>query len=226
MRGVRFSTGLLGLVGLLVGACGQQEDAAKALRQPPLPKPLSQTLAKEIAPIRQAPKEAYEAAPPFKAWTGQGEPVSPPDANKEVWRVYAERRSPLQRKTPRWQLAKANEAIEVEMPASSRHRCVLQPLRMKPDTNDYGTELKGWQLHRTLLCSGDGWQTWSAQAGILYIDAAGERKEMMRARVFLHELQDNGDVHDYVVMVRTDKERRAATHGPPQILTGVAVDDD
>jgi hypothetical protein len=133
---------------------------------------------------------------------------------------------PLQKKTPLWQPLPAPQTVELAMPEGSGFRCIVTPLQVAAEANDFGTKLKAWLLTRYLRCSSDGWRHWTEYGYRVKVLPDGSRTEEGEAGALLRELSADQTVLHSFVHLRSDKERREATTGPPQILPGVAVDED
>lgn len=176
----------------------------------------------------QLPIAPFAPPLPFRPRDLQGggtELVAPPDLAQETWRIFVERDEPLQRPTPRWQALPANRAVEVAMPAPSAFECHVTPAEVTPVTNDYGTELRGWTILRSLLCSRDGFASWTQHPHRLRIDRNGERRVEIATHAYLRERVDEA-THAIRIILRSDARRRSARTGPPQIVARTVPDDD
>jgi len=196
------------------------------------------TSAPEAAPSAQpkvspAPTPAH-AAPPgvefvapneWKSWREGVQPVAPPDLTRETWRVFANRELPIQRETPVWQPLAADKRVELHMPAGSTYRCIVDPVEVTPQVNDWGTELEGWELVRKLLCSGDDWQTWTEYPHRLLLSIDGTRTVAYASEAALRERATTGEIYQTTVLLRSDKEERQATTGPARILASTTPPD-
>jgi hypothetical protein len=164
------------------------------------------------------PSVAFVAPKTWKSWREGVQPVAPPDLTKETWRVFANRELPIQRETPLWQPLAADERVDLQMPVGSTYRCVVDPVEVTPQVNDWGTELLGWDLVRKLLCSGDGWQTWSEYPHRLQLSIDGTRNVAYASEAALRERTVSGEVYQTTVLLRSDKEERNASTGPARII--------
>jgi hypothetical protein len=176
--------------------------------------------------VTPAPSSLPAAAfVPPKAWTSWREgikPVAPPDLSKETWRVFANRELPIQRETPLWQPVAADQVVELHMPVGSIYRCMVQPVEVTAQANDWGTELQGWELVRKLLCSADEWKTWTEYPHRMVVSADGTRTVMYAAEAALRERAASGEVYQTTVLFRSDQEERQASTGPARILASSA----
>ncbi|MET0341022.1 MAG: hypothetical protein ABW252_08465 [Polyangiales bacterium] len=193
-----------------------------------------QTLGCLVALAAGCSSDAARSAPPVagfvapRAWKptwGDGPPVAPPDLDAETWRVFVNQFEPIQRETPTWQALPAREAITLRMPEGSRHQCVASPLEVVAQPDDFGSKLERWLLSRTVVCSSDGFATWSSHPHRVAIDADGTRRVLARTDALLQERARDGAVRESYVALRSDKEIRAASLGAPRILEGVEVAD-
>ncbi len=215
------------LLAVIPIACGSKGD--RAGRSAPAAPPASNTSPEpspRVDPGRASgpPEVAFVAAQPWQSTREGSEPIAPPPL--ETWRVLVNQHQPHQIETPRWQPLPPRDTVELKMPPGSGFRCVVTPLQVKADANDFGTKLKAWVMTRNLLCSGDGFRRWTEHGHAVRLAPDGTRETIAPAAALLRE-RDAGPVvrHSYVV-VRADEENRQATTGPPRILPGVAVDDD
>jgi hypothetical protein len=178
-----------------------------------------------------APRVAFVAAQPWHSRMGKPIAIDPPDLANETWRVFVNQNQPIQLATPRWQPLPAQDNVEPTMPAGSRFRCLVTPLEIATDANDFGTKLKAWVLTRTLRCSVDGWHSWTEYPHKVRVAPDGTRTVVAAAEALLRQ-RDGAPgasaqpVRETYVLVRDDKEHREATTGPARILPGVAVDED
>jgi hypothetical protein len=212
---------LLLLLAIALFHCGGGEGPRQ-----PAPPPAS-TPAAEPKPTNAAPP-ATPFTPP-QPWRSRGEPVEvvePPDLARETWRAFVNQYKPMQKKTPLWRPLPAAETVVLEMPAASAFRCIVTPVQVSTETNDYGTKLKAWLLRRDLLCSADGWRSWTEHPHVARLLPDGTRQTTTMAQVQLRERDRDPEVRETFVLVRDDEEPRAATTGPPKILPNVAVDEE
>jgi hypothetical protein len=199
--------------------------------QPPAP-PAAKVAQVETAPAAapvplQPPTQAFVAP---QAWVsrkpGKNTPIEPPDLDQETWRVLVTQNKPLQRKTPLWQALPAREMVELNMPEGVGFRCVVQPVRVTTLADDFNYKLKGWGLTRSLLCSSDQWQSWNEYVYSGLVQPDGTRVFPDEVGALLREQAPDQSVRHTFAMMRSDKEKRQATYGAPQILTGMKVDED
>jgi hypothetical protein len=173
-----------------------------------------------------APQPWQAQVQPWQSKKPDLTPVQPPDLAEEVWRAFVSQNEPIQIKTPRWQALPADQTVELQMAEDSHFRCQVTPLVITPEANDFNTKLKAWVMSRTLMCSDDGWKNWTEYSHTVHLAPGGERKMFAVPEALLRERQPDGSVRQTFVILRSDKEQRDATTGPPRILTGVEVDDD
>lgn len=207
------SSGLLFGMVLISTACGP-----KAAPEPPAP----------AAPVAAAPQKLvfpFREVEPWKSHDG-AKVVQPPDLEAETWRVMVNQTEPMQRKNPWWQPVKARETVELEMPPGSKFRCMVPPLNVAPEPDEYASDLEAWQFKRSFLCSNDDFRTWSETQLRVRLSAKGTRKVGPEAGILLRERADDGKVHEMFVMMRSDKEKTTAEVGPPRIIATKKVDDD
>jgi hypothetical protein len=140
--------------------------------------------------------------------------------------VLVTQNQPLQTKTPLWQPLPASETVALQMPAGSGFRCIVTPVRVSSDANTWGTKLKAWGLARSVLCSGDGWRSWTESIHREHLQLGAPREVAPDNGLLLRERGDDGGVRHSFVVMRSDKEKREATTGPPRILEGVPAEDD
>ena len=70
----------------------------------------------------------------------------------------------------------AIENVAVQMRPDSRFRCLVTPLSVEAETDDFGSRLEAWVLGRQLRCSSDGWQTWTAYSHLVRVQSDGARE--------------------------------------------------
>jgi hypothetical protein len=171
---------------------------------------------------------SFTFAPPT-AWHSRraGAPaVEPPDLARETWSVLVNQNAPLQAKTPHWQALPAGETVELQMPEASSFRCIAAPLQVSSHANVLGTELKAWLFERHVLCSSDGWRSWSEAVHRVRVPIGGERVVGEDAGLLLREQDATGRVRQTYVLLRSAAQSHDATTGPPQVLDGVAVEEE
>jgi hypothetical protein len=152
--------------------------------------------------------------------------VAPPDPAQETWRVFADQRKPMQRPTPIWHPLPASETVAVQLQPESGFRCIVTPLEVSSESNEFGSKLKVWILTRKLLCSGDDWRSWTEHPHSVRVAPDGTRTTTLAAEALLRE-QNGPEPRETMVLVRDDQEQRAATTGPPKIVPGnLGVDED
>jgi hypothetical protein len=76
------------------------------------------------------------------------------------------------------------------------------------------------------LCSNDGWHSWSEYAHGVRVLPDGTREMLPVPEALLREREADSSVRQTYVLLRSDKEQREATTGPPKILANVKVDED
>jgi hypothetical protein len=112
------------------------------------------------------------------------------------------------------------------MPPGSKYRCMVAPLNVAAEPDEYASDLEAWQLKRSFLCSADDFRTWTETQLRVRSSMKGSRKVGPDAGILLRERADDGVVHETFVVMRSDKEKTHAEVGPPRILVGKKVDDD
>jgi hypothetical protein len=187
-----------------------------------------QTAWRNPAPSAHAQPPTFAFVAP-QAWHSRkpGVPiVEPPDLGEEVWRVLVNRTQPLQAKTPLWQRLIASQTVELEMPPDSKFRCLVPPLQVDSEINAFGTKLKAWLLTRPVRCSSDGWQSWTESTHRVRKLPDASRELAEDTGLLLREWDASGAVRETFVLLRSDKAKREATTGPPQILRDALADED
>jgi hypothetical protein len=217
------------LLALALNACGSGDE--RAASGSPAARPASSASSTprppptgEQARPSRPPEVAFVAAQPWQSTREGSAPLEPPPL--ETWRALVSQHRPQQTKTPRWQPLAPTDTVELAMPPGSRFRCVVTPLQVTAEANDFGTKLKAWVLARSLLCSGDDFRSWTEHGHGVRLPADGERAITSEATALLRERDAGSDPRHTFVLVRADEESRAAATGPPRVLPGVAVDED
>jgi hypothetical protein len=219
-------------IGLALSACGSRSEPAPPPAAAPGSSSLEQASASptatkpEAAPRLRPPEVAFKEPQPWQSRKKDTPPVPPPDLAQETWRAFVNQNEPIQIKTPVWQLLPPKDTVELAMPAVSKFACAVTPLSIVADQNDFQTKLKGWILTRTLLCSDDGWHSWTEYAHGVRILPDGTREMFAVPQALLREREADSSVRQTYVLLRSDKENREATTGPPRILPNVPVDRD
>jgi hypothetical protein len=209
-----FALFALAMSGVALVGCGSRAERGAA----PAPTP---------APAHEPPKFEFVAPRAWQSKKQGSEPIAPPDLSLETWRVLVNQQQPIQIKTPHWQPLPAKETVELSMPDGSGFRCIVPPLVVTADANDFGTKLKAWLLTRSFICSGDGFRTWTEYEHRVRVLPDGSREEPVAdTGALLRERGTDQVVRHTFVLLRTTPERREATTGPPKILPGVAVDPE
>jgi hypothetical protein len=210
------------VLGLALAACGGRGASSEAGRQQPqqAPQPPSQQAA-VLAP----PAVAFTVPAPWRSATDPPEVVTPPDLASETWRVFVNQFQPIQRETPLWHPLPASESVTVAMPKGSAYRCIVTPLAIRADANDFGTKLEAWILKRELRCSVDGWRSWTVHPHEVRLLRDGTHELISAGEMMFAERSATGELREAFVLVRHDQERRKATTGPPQVLSNVPADD-
>ena len=206
------------LLALALIGCGSDADRGAAPeRAASSVGPLS---AAHVLAARPRPAPTHEFVAP-QSWQSTREgapPVAPPDPALETWRAMVSQNQPLQKPTPRWQPLPARQTVELGMPPGSSFRCIVTPLQIAAEANDFGTKLKAWLLTRHLRCTSDGWQRWTEYGYRIRVLPDGSREEPAELGALLRELSaDQKTVLHSYVLLRSDKEKREATTGPPKI---------
>ena len=209
---------LVGLPNALLG-CG---NGSKATPQPGAapsqPSAVTQQQLQEKPPAAapgQAPPNVPFVAP--TAWrSSKGEVVAPPDPAQEQWRVFVNQQRPMQRKTPVWRPLAAAESAVVQMPEVSSYRCIVTPLQIAAEHNDFNTKLLGWTLQRDLLCSADQWRSWTVHPHKVRILPDGTRKTTMAGEVLFSERDPDQQVRETFVLLRDVPERLEAAQDSPE----------
>ena len=239
---------LISAAALAVVSCKGSAERSTPARAPSVPAskvpaPAALTAPAPLPAELAAPRVAFVAAQAWHSRMGKPVAIDPPALANETWRVFVNQNQPIQLATPRWLPLPAQDNVEPAMPPGSRFRCLVTPLQIATDANDFGTKLKAWVLTRTLRCSVDGWHSWTEYPHTVRVAPDGTRTVVAAAEALLRQ-RDNeapprsagavppGDasgaqsVRETYVLVRADKEHREATTGPPRILPGVPVDED
>jgi hypothetical protein len=198
---VRAEVRLLGLLSLAACARAPQPTAAEVAPPPPLP------------------VSAFVPPHTWKPARGHAEPVEPPALSELTWYVLIDQYEPHQKRTPEWQPLAADRTVEIAMPPGSHYRCVAVPLHIEPKADDMERELEGWFLARDVLCSSDGFRTWTSQPHRIILTRDGKRELDYRSDGWLRERAADGTIIHTVVSLRAEQPRREATTGPPQVLT-------
>ena len=225
-RAVLLSPALTALA--LIGCNAKEDPSSQRVPAPAVTQAVSSApaSASASAPASAPPAIAYVAATTWRS-TRPGVPeVAPPVAANETWRVLVNQNQPLQKKTPLWQPLAAERSVELTMPERSAYRCLVTPLASTAHADDFGVKLEAWVLTRSLLCSSDGFRSWTEHGHVLRVRPDGSRDETLQASALLRERDADGRVRETYVVVRSTPEPRAATKGPPRVLPGVALVDD
>jgi hypothetical protein len=164
------------------------------------------------------PSKPFAMPPAWQSKRKPGPPVAPPALSALTWHVLVDQYEPHQKKTPNWQPLAANETVVLEMPKRSAIRCVAPPLEIAPQTNDFESELEAWSLSRSVLCSSDGWHTWTSYQHRTRLLPDGTSELDYRSDGWLSERASDGTVINTVLSLRAEEPRRAATLGPPQVI--------
>jgi len=217
---------LLRVLTIAVAACASLGCQKSAEPPPPSAAQPSALTKTEPAPSLRPPEFPFVAPAPWQSRKKDAPAIPPPDVDAEVWRAFVTQNEPLQIKTPRWQALAPRETVEVAMPTVSKYRCVVTPLSIVTEANDFGTKLKAWVMTRRLLCSNDGWQSWTEYSHTARLPTEGEREMESVPQAFIREREPDQSVRQTFVLLRSDKEQLEATTGPPRILPGVRVDED
>jgi hypothetical protein len=197
---VRATVGLLCLP--LMAACARTPQPSAA--EPPAP-PL--------------PVSAFVAPEPWKPTRGDAPPVPPPALSELTWYVLIDQYEPHQKATPVWQPLAADQTVEIAMPPGSHQRCIAPPLHIEPQADEMERQLEAWFLARDVLCSSDGFRTWNAYPHRVRLHRDGKRELDYRSDGWLRERASDGSIVNTVVSLRSERPRREATVGPPQVLT-------
>jgi hypothetical protein len=199
-----------------LGGCSDLSSSGSADR--PAALAAQPAAARYVAPITP-----FVAPQPWRSRRPDLAPVAPPDLMQHTWYAFVEQYEPHQIKTPVWQPLPAAEAAEIEMPPGGTIRCFAQPLKLEPDVNAFGTKLLGWVLSRNIVCSGDGWRSWTEYPHRVRLQPDGTRTVEYRSEGWLRERSADGGVQRSVLALRSEAPRREATTGPPQVLPGVDI---
>lgn len=219
-------------LGLALAHCGPRAEPVRSRENVA---PVGEAKAPLAAAVPAAPLAEKLSPPDFpfvepKPWRSTFKKnipeVPPPDLSQETWRAFVNQNDPIQIKTPIWQLLPPKETVALKMPDVSKYACVVTPLKVEFDQNDFQTKLKAWVLTRSLLCSDDGWHTWTEYQHGMRILPDGAREMMAVPQALLRERDANNRIRHTYVLLRSDKEVREATTGPPRIVEGRKVDED
>jgi hypothetical protein len=227
-RGVRrlyWAPLLLACSGL---SCGGRAEGGPQPSAAPAPAPQPAAAAQPLQQERkyEPPRLEFKAPVAWQSRKSGTPPIPPPDPSAEVWRVFVTQNEPLQIKTPKWQSLPPQENVEVAMPEGSSFRCMVSPLEIATDTNDFNTKLKAWVLKRVLTCSDDGWRNWTEYSHSVRVTPEGQRDMLAVPEALLRERMPDQSIKQSFVLLRSDKEIREATTGPPRILYDRVVDED
>jgi hypothetical protein len=213
--------------------CGSaaRRDAAAAHTKPADKQPLvaasaQATQTSAATPAARPPSFTFVAPQAWRSRKPGVAPIEAPDLAQETWRALVTQSQPLQKKTPHWQALPAAQTVELQMQEASAFRCVVSPAEIRPDANTWGNKLKAWEISRSMLCSSDGWHSWTEAIHHVRRPVGAERPPEASTGLLLREQESDGSVRQSFVVIRSDKEQREATTGPPRVLPGVAVDDD
>jgi hypothetical protein len=221
-------TSSFGVLAFMLAGCGGGEaPAAPGSRAQPAPSVATRREPLPVAPARgQAPPDVpFVRSAAWRSAKGD-EVVAPPDPATQEWAVFVNQRRPMQRETPVWRPLPATETALVEMPEISSYRCIVTPIQIAAEHNDFNTKLLGWSLQRDLLCSADQWRSWTVHPHKVRLLPDGTRKTNVAGEVLFAERDTNQQVRETFVLLRDVPERREATTGPPRILPNVPVDED
>jgi hypothetical protein len=218
----------LGLALAHCGARAEPEPAAQAkVGETKAPLSAATPAATAAAAPKLGPPEIPFVEPkPWHSYKKSVAEVPPPDLSQETWRAFVNQNQPIQIKTPIWQLLPPKETVALRMPEVSKYACVVTPLKVEYDQNDFQTKLKAWVLSRQLLCSDDGWHTWTEYQHGLRLLPDGTREMLAVPQALLREREADSSIRHTFVLLRSDKEVRDATTGPPKIIPGQKVDED
>ncbi|MET0387001.1 MAG: hypothetical protein ABW321_13630 [Polyangiales bacterium] len=186
----------------------------------------------EAAPFRQPlaagdPTFTFQAPQTWRSVRPDAPAVEPPDLAEETWRVLVSQNKPIQRKTPTWQPLPAADTVELQMPEQSGFRCLVAPLVVRSEANTFGTAFKAWVMTRNVLCSSDGFRTWNETGLQVELAADGGRRIGPEAGLLLRErVAGEAAPREMFVLLRSDREQREASLGPPRILENRQVDVD
>lgn len=202
---------------LIALGCGSRGEVAR--KADTEPKPAAQHASKP-------PSFTFVAPSAWHSRRAGAPAIDPPDLALETWSVLVNQNAPIQAKTPHWQALPAGETVELQMPEGSAFRCIAAPLQISTQANVLGTELRAWLLERHVLCSSDGWRSWGETAHGVRLPVGGERVVGNDAGLLLREQDEEGRVKQTYVLLRSEAQSHDATTGPPQVLDGVAVEEE
>jgi hypothetical protein len=223
MRAVVAQISLRFSVAAVVLGCGPRVEVAAT--QPAAAQPAAAAHAEAKLAITP-PAFTFTPPQPWHSKRASAPPVDAPDLTHEAWRALVNQNAPIQAKTPHWQALPAGETVELQMPPDSRFRCIAPPLEVTPQTNTLRTELKAWRMARRVLCSSDGWHSWTESTLRVRQVVAGEREIGDDAGLLLREQDTGGRVRQTFVLLRSEPEQREASTGPPRVVLGLKLDDD
>jgi hypothetical protein len=155
------------------------------------------------------------AAPPFEKfelepWKSPRkgiDPVAPPEGLLTTWRVFVNQERPRQKKNPRWIPLPPREAVTLPMAEDGRFRCIVNPLRVQARPNDDDSGVDAWILTRSVLCSGNGWRTWTDSPHQVVVLPEGKRtRTIEQTDVLLREPID-GKTRETTIILRSDEDR-------------------
>lgn len=177
------------------------------------------------APRHELPVQSFSAPQAWRPTWGDGPAVEPPDLDVEIWRAFVNQFEPMQRETPLWQDLPARETVRLKMPEGNRHQCVVGPVDIAPQPDDFGARLEHWVMQRILSCSSDDFATWTSYPHRIALGTDGARRVLVESGALLQERAADGAIRESLVVMRSDKEVRSASLGAPQVLPGVEVTD-
>lgn len=189
------------LVALVATACDRTADPA-----PPPP------VASVSSAVSSAPTRAAEPVPPFRKFELQpwqsvhndAKPVMPPESLVGPARVWVNQERPRQKKNPKWQTVDGRKAVELELASDGRWRCILNPLEIRARPDEDEAKVEAWHVQRSVLCSSDGWKTWTEHPHVDLVNPDGEKQASMseQTEIFLRELV-GGRTRETTIVVRT-----------------------
>jgi hypothetical protein len=143
---------------------------------------------------------------PWKSGRKDIAPVAPPESLLAAWRVFVNQEKPRQKKNPQWRSIPPKDAVELEMEPGTAFRCIVNPLEVqaRPTEDDDGVD--AWVLTRKILCSGDGWKTWTESPHQVVVPKEGKvTRTIEQTEVLLREpLGDK--TRETTILMRSDEK--------------------
>jgi hypothetical protein len=186
------------LIGALATACSKTEPRSGPVAS-------SSASATRADAAHPPPFEKFELAP-WKSPREKIAPVAPPGSLLETWRVFVNQERPRQKKNPRWISLPPREGVTLPMAEDGRFRCIVNPLRVQARPNDDLSGVDAWVLMRSVLCSGDGWRTWTDSPHQVVVLPDGKRTATIEQTDVLLREPIDGKVRETTIILRSDAD--------------------